>query len=389
MKDGIVTGIYKEDNYYGEKAEGVNYHVTDTGREADIDCKGRYIIPGLVDIHTHGCVGYDFSEASREALENMTSYYYDNGITHVLATTMTNAKATLLASVGAISEYIKYQGLGCSKECIKAQMAGEKAERNNIVQCDKHAIIEGIYMEGPFFGAARKGAHDEKYLMPLDEQYLMDFDNESSCNTRVVAFDPCLKGAGEFVERNGKKYVLSIAHTDCDYETAYNIMKKGAMHVTHLYNAMNGFDKRSPGVVGAFFDEPGCYGEIICDGIHVHPSVLRAMFHLCPDRMVAISDSMSATGLADGIYSLGGQTVYVKDYKAVLSDGTIAGSVTNLFNMMKKLIKYGVEPETAVAAVTINPAKSVQLDHLCGEIKTGRKADFLVLDEEYNIVMRA
>ena len=384
VESGIITGIYRENDTIREgqanaqiSAEVISGEVNgkipgkqDNGENQEmkgsevVDCDGMYIIPGIVDIHTHGCTGHDFSFADPQALSEMTGYYYENGITHVLATTMTNEKASLSASVKAIGEYMKNQEQG-------------------------HATIEGIYMEGPFFRPEKKGAHDEKFLMPLDENYLHDFDKESGSNIKVVAFDPCLQGAEAFVKKYKDRYILSIAHTACDYDTATNVMELGALHVTHLYNAMNDFDKRSPGIVGAFLDKPECYAEIICDGIHIHPSVLRAMFRLCPDRMVAISDSMSATGLADGTYSLGGQKVYVKASKAVLADGTIAGSATNLFSMMKKLIEYGVEPEAAVAAVTINPARSVHLDHLCGCIRTGRKADFIVVDKQYNIVGRA
>lgn len=329
-----------------------------------------YVIPRLVDIHSHGCAGYDFSYASPEELGKMAEYYYANGIGTVLATTMTESRKTIMQAADNIRKY-------------SAGSADVTASDGNEGNDSAKALIAGIYMEGPFFGEERKGAHDPAYLTDVDLSFLDEFNKASGDRVKVVAFDPCRKGAEELVECYNDKFVLSIAHTPCDYVQADRLMKKGVKHVTHLFNAMEGLDKRNPGIPGAVLDNEDCYAEIICDGIHIHPAVIRSMFKIHGSHMVLISDSMSATGLKEGEYILGGQTVVVRDGKATLKDGTIAGSVCNLFEMFRRAVSFGVPLEQAVAAVTVNPAKSAGLSEVCGFITDD---SYLVLDKELNII---
>lgn len=328
-------------------------HVQSVECAESVDCTGKYIIPALVDIHTHGCVGFDFSTASEKEIATMLEYYASRGIGTVLATTMTNSCEVMLrASENA-------------GRCIKDERS--------------KAHLAGVYMEGPFFGEKKKGAHDAHFLNGLDRDLLEEFDKANDGNTRVVAFDPCLAGAKEFVSAYKDRFTLSLAHTDCDYELALKMMDAGVNHVTHLFNAMNGLDKRAPGLPGAMLDHDECYAEIICDGIHVHPSVIRTMFKAHGDHMILISDSMAATGLADGEYELGGLKVTAKNGKATFADGTLAGSVCDLRTMLERAVSFGVPLEQAVAAATINPAKSVGIDDVCGKIAVGRKAEIIIL----------
>ena len=181
---------------------------------------------------------------------------------------------------------------------------------------------------------------------------------------------------------------VSLAHTNADYETAMAACKAGVNHAVHLYNAMPAFSHRAPGVVGAVFDSKDVMAEIICDGIHIHPSVVRATFQMMgADRMILISDSMRATGMPDGQYTLGGLDVKVVGRLATLvSDGAIAGSATNLMDCMRTVVKkMGIPLETAVACATINPAKSLGVEEEYGSIEKGKKADILLLDSNLEL----
>ncbi len=345
-ENGIITSV--SDN----EEKGTNESVT--------DCEGRFIIPALVDIHTHGCKGYDFSTASEAQIGEMLEYYALRGIGTVLSTVMTNSRDVMLRASETAGKYMAMQNNGGSGKA--------------------RARLGGVYMEGPFFKEKKKGAHDARFLTGLDAGFLSEFDSASGGNTKVVAFDPCLEGAGEFVCENKSRFTLSLAHTDCSYKLACGMMDKGVAHVTHMFNAMNGLDKREPGIPGAVFDHDECYAEIICDGIHIHPSVIRAAFKAHGDRMVLISDSMAAAGLPEGEYELGGLKVVAKDGRATLADGTLAGSVCDLRTMLERAVSFGVPLEQAVAAATVNPAKSVGIDDVCGVIKVGRRANFVFLD---------
>ncbi len=205
------------------------------------------------------------------------------------------------------------------------------------------------------------------------------------CGGRLIFADvaPELPDAMQFIRVAAEKYVVSIAHTNADYDTAADAFRNGASHVTHLYNAMSPFDHRLPGVPGAAIDFAEDV-ELISDGTHVHPAVIRATFRMFgEDRVCLISDAMRACGMPDGEYDLGGQTVHVMEGRATLRNGTIAGSITPLSECFRRAVKcFSVPLEAALKAVTINPARAAGLQDLTGSISTGKRADLTFLDQD-------
>ncbi|WP_185255161.1 N-acetylglucosamine-6-phosphate deacetylase [Anaerocolumna chitinilytica] len=329
-----------------------------TEEHETLDLTDKLIIPGFIELHSHGCIGYDFTTSAPEELEKMCEFYSENGITSILATTMTIGYDTYKKAMENIKTV-------CEK--------GTKGSR-----------IIGINMEGPFLGASKKGAHDTRYLLSINEQKYEELNDISGDRVRIIDLDPDLPGALPFIEKYSKKKIISLAHTSCDYDTAVKAIEAGATHVTHLFNAMNGLHHRAPGIIGAVSDCP-VNAEIICDGIHIHPSVMRLVFKAFPEKLILISDSMSAAGLEDGPYELGGQKVIVKDGKAALEDGTIAGSTTTIYKAFKKCIEIGIPVEQAVLSATLYPARAIHADNEIGSIEKGKRADFIVMDKNYNI----
>lgn len=313
----------------------------------------RFIIPGLVDIHTHGCVGYDFSSADSDQIHKMRRYYLKNGITSILATTVSLADNDLKKATETIRS---------ASELINDE-----------------TTIEGINIEGPYLSPKKCGAHDISLLKNPD----IDFINSLGSEIKIVNVAPEYENASEFIKKFSGK--VSIAHTDCNYETAMKAISLGADHITHIFNAMNGLHHRFPGVIGAFFDTDA-FAEMICDGIHIHESILRMMFKAKAENIAIISDSMAATGLKDGAYKLGGLDVNVTKSVATLADGTLAGSVMNIYEMMLNLIRIGVPKEKAIESATIIPASSINMSDKIGCIDIGRQADLVITDDSFRII---
>jgi N-acetylglucosamine-6-phosphate deacetylase len=331
----------------GEELQGDNY----------LDLEGKMLLPGFIDVHTHGREGLDFSTASPDEIGKMCMSYAQNGVTSILATTMSMPH-----------EFTK-QIMKNNRLAIEGNYPGSR--------------ILGINMEGPYLGADRKGCHDEKNLEVPNFEEFQEFDALSGGNIRMVDVDPNLPNAMEFIKRYSKEKTISIAHTSATYAVACEAVKEGADHVTHLFNAMNSLHHREPGIVGMVSDYP-VYAEFICDGIHIHPSVIRMMFRLMSDKLALISDSMSAAGLGEGEYELGGLKVFVKNRKATLADGTIAGSTLNVFEAVKNVIDFGIEKEKAILSATLIPAKSIHAENV-GEIKAGKKADLLAVLPDFTL----
>lgn len=320
--------------------------------KSGMDFSDKYIFSGLVDIHTHGCIGSDFSYATQEEIHKMRKYYLKNGITSILATTVSLPDEDIVSAVNSIKS------------------ASDKHETE--------ANIEGINLEGPYLSPKKCGAHDIKLLKEPDIDFVLSLGNF----IKIVNIAPEYENTLDFIRKFKGK--VSIAHTNCDYKTAKDAIDAGADHITHLFNAMNQFHHRNPGVIGAFFDTDSV-GEIICDAVHIHESVLRMMFNAKPDKLAIISDSMSATGLSDGKYKLGKLDVTVSNSIATLNDGTLAGSSMNLYSMMKKLIDVGVKPEKAIASATSIPADSVNMGNKIGRIEVNRSADIVIANKDFSI----
>ena len=325
-----------------------------------VDAAGLYMIPGLVDIHFHGCKGADMCDGTQEALDIITAYEAGVGVTSVCPATMTIPKDELLAVMKNAGAY-SYKG---------------------------GAHLVGINMEGPFISASKKGAQAAENIIPCDYEYFRQLQDAANGLIRLVDIAPEEPGAMEFIDRTKSEVVISIAHTVSDYDTACEAIRHGASHATHLYNAMPPLNHRNPGVIGAVRDSQSCHVELICDGIHLHPATVRATFQLFTDeRIILISDSMRATGLKDGEYTLGGQNVTVRGKHATLTEnGALAGSVTNLMDCMITAVKeMGIPLESAVACATMNPAKAIGIYDRCGSISTGKSADLVLLDKNLNI----
>lgn len=325
-----------------------------------IDGNGCYAIPGLVDVHFHGCVGYDFCDGTEEALDAITQYEASQGVTTVVPATMTLSEEELVSIVRNAGAY-----------------------KNEI-----GAVLAGINMEGPFISEAKKGAQAAPHIRKPEVELFRRLQKEANGLIKLVDIAPETEGAMEFIRELKDEVHISFAHTTANYEIAKKGYELGACHTTHLYNAMSSFNHREPGVIGAARDCEHVMVELICDGVHVHPSVVRATFEMFgDDRIVMISDSMRATGLSDGIYTLGGQDVKVVGKIATLvSDGTIAGSATNLMDCLRTaVLEMEIPLESAVACVTMNPAKSVGIYDRYGSISAGKVGNVVLLNEDLSI----
>lgn len=331
-------------------------HNNDTEK---IDADGLYVIPGLIDTHFHGCVGYDFCDGTNEAIQAIADYQAKSGITSIAPATMTLGNEDLEKIFTCAAAYESNSG----------------------------AELMGIHMEGPYLSHAKKGAQNAAYLRSPDISHFLKMNELAKGLIKIVSIAPEEPGASNFISELKDNVVISVAHTTANYSTAKAAFEDGASHVTHLYNAMPPCTHREPGVIGAAFDDGYCKVELISDGIHIDPTMIRATFKLFgDDRIILISDSMMATGLTDGDYSLGGQPVKVKGNLATLESGTIAGSATNLMDCMRRAVTFGIPLTSAVKCATINPAKEIGVYHKVGSISPGKYANLVLLDKELNIV---
>jgi len=329
-----------------------------------------YIIPGLIDIHTHGSMGYDFSDGRPEAMEPVADYYASHGITGFCPTTMTLPYEVLEKAFGVVRDFA---------------MSQKAAEESGAASSGVTSRVLGINMEGPYFSVKKKGAQNEAYLKAPDFESFRKLYEGCGGMISLVDVAPELEGAGDFAQKASVLCAVSAAHTDADYDQGKAFFEAGADHLTHLFNAMPPVHHREPGVIGAASEKSNVYAELICDGHHIHPGAVRMGFELFKDRICLISDSLRCAGMPDGEYELGGQPVFLKGGVARLAAGNLAGSSTNLFDCMKNAISFGIPAETAIAAATINPARSIRADKEVGSIEAGKRADFIVCDSSLNI----
>lgn len=333
--------------------------------EEVLDGEGCYAIPGLIDLHFHGCKGYDFCDGTKEAIARIAEYEASVGVTAI-------APATMTLPVNELEE-------------ILAVAAAYKEE----AKVSAGADLIGVNMEGPFISEEKKGAQDARNIISCNEDICRRFLQASGGLVKFVGIAPeRSENTKDFILKMKDQVHISLAHTNADYDTAMEAFKAGADHAVHLYNAMPAFTHRNPGVVGAVSDSAHVNAEMICDGVHIHPSVVRATFKMLgADRIILISDSMRATGMPDGRYTLGGLEVDVTGNRATLaSNGALAGSATNLMDCMRTaVLKMGIPLETAVACATRNPARCLGVYGEYGSITPGKRGNAVLLDRELKV----
>lgn len=310
-----------------------------------IDFDGMRIFPGLIDTHSHGCIGYDAMEGN---LEQMADYELANGVTTWYPTTMTMSAETIIEAT------------------------------NRPIDFGHGANIPGFHMEGPFINKKYKGAQNEAYIIPPS------MDLFSKCkNIKTVSIAPEIDGSLEFIK--DCPAVVSLGHTDADYETAMAAFRAGARKLTHTYNCMPGIHHRAPGPILAGAESDGVYAELICDGRHIHKAAVKALIRIYgTDRVILISDSIRATGLGDGDYIFGGLPIRVRDGMALTEDNHLSGSTSTLFDCVKVAISFGIPAEDAVKMASENPARLMGLNK--GKIAVGYDADFIIVDDDFNLV---
>lgn len=321
------------------------------------DLDGALVIPGLVDIHVHGCAGADFSDGDYAGLVRMARYLARRGVTSFAPASMT----------------LPYDALD------KAFHAAARLRREGLAD---GARLMGIQMEGPFLSREKRGSQNPAYLrLPDWDRFLRLYDAAEGL-LRIVDAAPELPGAVEFTRRASEKCRVSVAHTAAGYDQAAAVFDAGATHLTHLFNAMSGIHHRHPGPIGAASERENVTAELICDGIHVHPSAVRMAFRLFPGRICLISDALRCCGMADGSYSLGGQEILLSGGVARLTGGAIAGSAADLYQCMRRAVSFGIPREQAVWAATALPARVIGRESETGAIADGRAADFVICGGE-------
>ena len=315
-----------------------------TAYAAVIDADGMRVTPGLIDVHTHGMYGLDTMDAD---IKTLRRYYAREGTTTFLPTTMTMSDEALLKVTEA--------PLG-----------------------DVGANVPGYHFEGPYISEKHKGAQDASQIRNPDTEEFFAFDN-----VRMVTLAPELPGALEFIKAVREKTIVSIGHTDCDYDTAVSAIDAGASCLTHTFNAMPPLLHRAPGPIGAAAERE-IYAQIICDGFHVAPAAVKAAYKLFgPDRLLFISDSIRPAKCKDGVYNCGGLEVTLKDGAARLADGTIAGSVASLLDCVCCAVNFGIPECDAVKMATETPARLLKLNK--GRIKSGYDADLIITDNDFTL----
>lgn len=351
LPDGQFT---KCDVRFTDRITGIGHFPEENGTDGT-NC---YLVPGFLDVHTHGAMGADFSDGVASDLPKLARHYARHGVTSFLATTMTLPEPALTDAAKAIAAFSPAAGM---------------------------ADCAGLFLEGPFLSYAKRGAQAADHLHAPDADFFDRVNAASGNRVRMVAVAPEEPGAIPFIRHAARACTVAIGHTTADYDQAAAAFSAGATELTHTYNGMNGLSHRAPGPIAAGMDA-GAYAELICDGYHIHPSAIRAAFRMFPERVVLISDSVRCTGMPDGDYTLGGQPITLNGGHCTLKGtDTIAGSAIHMHDALRNAVSFGIPLETAVAAATHHPARALRMDGKRGFLKTGRAADMVLLDDALDI----
>ena len=325
---------------------------------AVIDAEGNYIAPGLVDIHIHGYLNEDTSDAKPEGIRKMAYGVAENGVTSFLPTTMTVSQAEIDAALNAVRSL---------KEESKTWGGAE---------------ILGVHAEGPFINPSKKGAQKEENIQKPNAQFLIDNQDIIHIVTLAPEMDEGHAAIKEAAEKTG--ILISMGHTGAGFEEAVSAVKDGVGHATHLFNAMTALAHRDPGVVGAALSTDVTV-ELICDTFHIHPGVFSIIAKQKPGKLCLITDCTRAGGMPDGEYDLGGQPIFLKGIECRLADGTIAGSVLKLNVAVRNVLaNTDLSVPEVVAAASYNPARAIKAEGK-GALLAGYDADIIIADEVFNI----
>ena len=330
------------------------------GAADTLDASGCYVIPGLIDVHFHGAMGHDFCDASDEGISAIAAYEASRGVTSICPTTMTLPEERLAPIVASVAAHETVSG---------------------------EAGIVGINMEGPYIAPDKVGAQNPAYVRSASVEEFERLQQQAKGLIKLVDVAPEQPGNLEFIRQMSHDVRVSVAHTCTGYDDACAAFDAGARHMTHLFNAMPSLHHREPGPIAAGAERNDVTAEIIADGVHIHPAMVRLAFALFgDDRMILISDSLRACGLGDGEYELGGQQFFVNGNRATIANGSLAGSVSDVMACMRTAVRsMGIPLTSAVKAATVNPARALGLDGKLGVIAPGYQADAVVLDRDLNI----
>lgn len=330
-----------------------------------LELGGLIAAPGFIDIHVHGGKGVTFGSGGiAEGLSAYSQWVASTGVTGFLASVAAPDHPALLRRLSACADAIEVRGAG--------------------------ARPLGLHLEGPFINIERKGAFNPDWLRPLTPAQVEDCLQAARGWVRQVTIAPELPGAAEAAARFRQAGVtVALGHSNADYETASAALRGSYTHVTHTFNAQRGFDHRAPGVLGAVLSSDKITAELIADGVHVHPAAMKVLYRcLGSQRLVLVTDAMAGAGLEDGVYDLVGSTVTVKNGRAALANGTLAGSVATLDRCVRNMVhEVGVPLPEAVQMATLNPARAIGLENAAGQLAVGRAADLVIMDEDLRIAL--
>lgn len=350
IEDGIIKGIENVDLDKLEK----DYEI--------IDAKGKVVVPGFIDIHTHGANGIDVNHASVEDLLELSNFYASRGVTSYLPTLLTDEHDTMCEIVRTISKAKKEQTTGSQ--------------------------ILGVHMEGPFLNVTYKGAMPAYLIQQSSIKNLKEYEEASDNNIRYMTVSVENEGVEELIKyATSKGIVISLGHTGGDYDSCMTCIAAGANSATHLFNAMQPIHQHNPSIAGAAL-ESDIYTEIICDGFHLHPGIVRLVLKTKGmERVIGVTDSIMAAGLKDGLYKLGVNDVVVKKGDASLVDGgSRAGSTLTMDRAINNIMKFTGKPmEECSQLISNNPATLLGIEDQKGKIAIGKDADIVLLNEDYTV----